>query len=88
MNSPLRSTLKPGATVMALAIAAMMLLSSPAHAQLERRDSDFDKMLHKLGRGIVNVLTGWMEVPKEVAEAWRETDPVTGFFRDGTPIAW
>jgi len=83
MNSSLRSTLKPGAALMTLALAAMMLLSSPAHAQLERRDSDFDKMLHKLGRGIVNVLTGWIEIPKEIAEAWRETDPVSGFVVGG-----
>lgn len=75
--------MKPTAAVMALLIAGVMLLAAPSHAQMERRDSDFDKMLHKLGRGIVNVLTGWMEIPKEIAEAWRETDPVTGLVVGG-----
>jgi len=69
---------KVGAALMAALLVGLMTLSSPAAAQTDRRDTTFDMMLHKLGRGIVNVLTGWMEIPKEVAEAWRETDPITG----------
>lgn len=60
------------------AFVGIMALSSPAPAETNRRDTTFDKALHKLGRGIANVLTGWMEIPKEIAAAWRETDPFTG----------
>jgi len=63
---------------MAGAMLAVLALASPAEAQSSRRETTFDKCLHKLGRGIANVLTGWMEIPKEIAEAWRETDPFTG----------
>jgi putative exosortase-associated protein (TIGR04073 family) len=66
------------ALVLAGALLALMALDSPAAAQTDRRDTTFDKALHKLGRGISNILTGWMEIPKEIAEAWRETDPFTG----------
>jgi len=38
------------------------------------------KMLHKLGRGITNVFTCWVEVPRNIASEWQKTDPVTGFF--------
>ena len=34
--------------------------------------------MHKLGRGIVNVLTGWIEIPKNVAVEWKKTDPFSG----------
>ena len=68
------------ALAMVAAFAGVLALSSPAPAQtVNRRDTTFDKALHKLGRGIANILTGWMEIPKEIAEAWRETDPFTGF---------
>ena len=83
MKLSFRKILQPSAGLVAVAIAATMALSTPAQAQTNRRDTDFDKMLHKLGRGIANVLTGWMEIPKEIAEAWRETDPITGLIVGG-----
>ncbi|CAN5283535.1 hypothetical protein BH09SUM1_BH09SUM1_15500 [soil metagenome] len=43
-----------------------------------RENTDIDKIFHKLGRGIVNVLTGWVEIPKNIAKEWRRTDPFTG----------
>ena len=35
--------------------------------------------IHKMGRGLVNVLTGWIEVPKQVHMGSRDENPVTGF---------
>jgi len=43
-----------------------------------RENTDIQKIFHKLGRGVVNVLTGWIEIPKNIAEEWRRTDPFTG----------
>ena len=46
-------------------------------------------MLHKLGRGVVNVLTGWLEIPYYMAEEWKRTDPFTGIVVGGIKgIAW
>lgn len=43
-----------------------------------RENSDIDKIFHKLGRGVVNLLTGWVEIPRNIAKEWRRTDPFTG----------
>jgi len=34
--------------------------------------------IHKAGRGLVNVLTGWIEIPKQVHLGSQEENPVTG----------
>ena len=34
--------------------------------------------IHKAGRGIVNVLTGWIEVPKQLHLGSQEEHPLTG----------
>lgn len=34
--------------------------------------------IHKMGRGIVNVLTGWLELPKQVHLGSQEDNPVAG----------
>lgn len=47
--------------------------------EVYRNQSDFNKMLHKLGRGVTNVVTCWVEVPRNIAIQWECTDPVTGF---------
>ncbi len=47
-------------------------------AEIERENSDINKMFHKLGRGIVNIFTGWLEIPKQTAKEWRRYDPFTG----------
>ena len=68
---------------------ALMFLAAPvaqnvapaqpvASTELERENSDIYKMFHKLGRGVVNVLTGWVEIPKQIAKEWTRTDPITG----------
>jgi hypothetical protein len=58
-----------------------MLAVGTASAQrgdIERGNSQTGKMMHKLGRGIVNVLTCWVEIPKTMASEWEEKDPVSG----------
>ena len=34
--------------------------------------------IHKMGRGVVNVLTGWLELPKQIHLGSREENPVLG----------
>ena len=34
--------------------------------------------IHKMGRGVVNVLTGWIEVPKQMHLGSQSGNPVTG----------
>ena len=34
--------------------------------------------IHKMGRGVVNVLTGWMEIPKQLSLGKQEDNPVSG----------
>ena len=48
--------------------------------EVYRQQSSLNKMLHKLGRGMTNVVTCWVEVPRNIAIEWEKTDPVTGFF--------
>ena len=34
--------------------------------------------IHKAGRGVVNVLTGWIEIPKQFHQGSQEENPVAG----------
>jgi putative exosortase-associated protein (TIGR04073 family) len=51
---------------------------STSIAEVERENTDVYKMSHKLGRGVMNILTGWVEIPKQTAKEWQATDPLTG----------
>ena len=54
----------------AIAIAALMLVAAPLQSRaddMSRQNSQADQMMHKLGRGIVNLFTGIVEVPKNIA---------------------
>lgn len=64
----------------ATALVACFLTVSAANAQgdLYREQSDIDKMMEKLGRGVTNILTSWVEIPRQVAIEWEKTDPATG----------
>lgn len=75
--------------LMAAVWTAAPTQSFAADEDAYRETSDVSKMCTKLGRGIVNVLTGWVEIPKNIAKEWRESDPFTGFVL-GTlkGIAW
>ena len=50
-------------------IAALLACARPARAQ---------DPVHKLGRGLTNVSTGWIEVPKQVYLGTHEHNPVVG----------
>ncbi len=54
------------ATVLAV---SLLLLAPAAWAQ---------DPIHKMGRGMVNVLTGWIELPKQLDRGRREDNPLTG----------
>lgn len=67
--------------IMSLVVLALVSVSSSVTARstnYERRQSDLDKAFTKLGRGVVNVLTCWVEWPSNVATEWERTDPITG----------
>lgn len=68
--------------LLAMLIAGTMLLASTsAHAEageIYREQSAAAHMMHKLGRGVVNIATFWVEVPRNIAIAWERTDPFTG----------
>lgn len=34
--------------------------------------------IHKMGRGVVNVITGWIELPKQISLGKEEENPVVG----------
>lgn len=67
--------------LMAVAPATSSVAQAQASSYDEdiyRENSDIEKIFGKLGRGVVNVLTGWVEIPKTIAKEWRRTDPFTG----------
>lgn len=69
------------------------LCSMSAYAQRygdEYRDeSCFGQMQHKLGRGLVNLFTGVVEIPKNISREWRKTDPATGVVVGGVKgVGW
>lgn len=70
-----------------IAALAFGVLSGSASAQMygdEYRDqSAFGKMQNKLGRGLANVFTGFVEVPKNISREWRKSDPATGVIVGG-----
>ncbi|MBI2093230.1 MAG: exosortase system-associated protein, TIGR04073 family [Candidatus Omnitrophica bacterium] len=37
--------------------------------------------IHKMGRGVVNILTGWLELPKQIQLGSQEDNPLSGFGR-------
>ncbi len=76
-----------------LAVVGIMGAAMPAAAQRfgdeYREGSAFNKMQHKLGRGLANVFTGVVEVPKNISREWRKSDPVTGFIVGGVKgVGW
>lgn len=76
--------------VIVIIVLFSLVLSSVSFASDEDyRNSVASKMGKKLGRGIVNILTGWIEIPKNIAAEWRKTDPFTGFIVGGIEgIGW
>lgn len=67
-----------GLVAMAMIFAFAGTTARAASEDLDRDSSTIHKMFHKLGRGVTNVLTCWVEIPRTVAREWERTDPVTG----------
>lgn len=63
-----------GMAVRSVLVAGALVcgMSAPAWAQ---------DPIHKMGRGVVNVLTGWIELPKQVHLGGQEDNPVVGLSR-------
>lgn len=61
--------MKRRAVCAALVLAGVSLWCVPAWAQ---------DPIHKMGRGVVNVLTGWIELPKQIHLGSQEDNPVIG----------
>ena len=76
---------KKGAVCVVL-VLTLLISSFTANVwatDLERENSCAGKMVNKLGRGVMNILFGWMEIPYNIAETWKKTDPFTGFIVGG-----
>jgi putative exosortase-associated protein (TIGR04073 family) len=63
---------KRGSVVAALVAGIGLWVSPPVWAQ---------DPIHKMGRGLVNILTGWIELPKQIHLGSQEDNPVTGLGR-------
>lgn len=79
--------------LVSLITLATVLSVGVAHAQsdydVERDQSTIGKMMTKLGRGVLNIVTCWLEIPRNVAIQWEQTDPITGLFVGGAKgIGW
>ena len=60
------------ALVMAVAAWSAFGVVRPARAQ---------DPIHKIGRGVVNILTGWIELPKQISLGKQEDNRVVGIGR-------
>ena len=59
----------------ALMVAALCLIGGTAHAEMQMQSGGAAK---KLGRGLVNLITGWVEVSKRITETAREKGTAAG----------
>ena len=57
--------------LLGLALASGLILGTGSSAWAQ-------DPIHKVGRGVVNVLTGWIEVPKQLHMGAQEENPVVG----------
>ncbi len=78
-----------------LALAALIVALGATSASAQRygdeyrETSTFGRMQHKLGRGLTNIFTGVVEIPKNISREWRKSDPVTGFIVGGVKgVGW
>src|SRR3990167_5427962 len=67
---------KQGIIVGTLAFA-LFALSRPNPALAQTMDAG--KAMTKLGRGCLNIVTGWVEIPKRVQETSQKSGPAAGF---------
>lgn len=69
--------------IVIFALAINLTPSANANDDTYREGTAATKIAHKLGRGVVNVFTGWIEIPKNMAKRWRQYDPITGIVVGG-----
>jgi len=60
--------------VLAVAFAIVFNIAGACYAQGEV----IEKMGKKLGRGLVNIVTGWIEIPKNIYDTAVESNPLLG----------
>jgi len=60
--------------ILCVSFAVLLAVVTPCFAQ----GDVIEKMGKKLGRGIVNVATGWVEIPKNIYDVSVESNPFTG----------
>lgn len=63
--------------VFLLAIAMVGATTSSAHAVGSEIDT-LGGIGTKLSRGIVNLVTGWLEIPKQISNVWQESGAAPG----------
>lgn len=67
-------------TLVAVAMFGLAAIPVRAADPYESNPGPEPGMGYKFGRGAVNVLTCWTEIPRNVAIEWQRTDPASGFF--------
>lgn len=58
----------------ATVLAAVLSLPPPLHAQMQAHGA-----VTKLGRGLINVFTGWVEIPKRIYETSQTQGAAAGW---------
>jgi len=75
-----------------LIVGLLVLLGSATRATADdttRKRTDLTLMFRKLGRGALNVIVGWVEIPKNISLQWKETDPFSGVIVGGIEgVGW
>ena len=67
--------MKRVARVLAFLCVVFILQTKPAYSE-----GTTDKSVRKLGRGLTNVATGWLELPMQISSGMSESGSVQGFF--------
>lgn len=73
-----RSAIRTTAALVLIGLVSFAATPAAQAESLYRDSAEVNSMMHKLGRGLSNVLTGWLEIPKQIGKSSRETDPFTG----------
>jgi len=77
------------ALFLGLVFATAPVRTAQAQDDVTRDRRDVSLMMRKLSRGLINIVTGWVEVPKNIALRWKQTDPFSGFVWGGiSGIGW
>ena len=65
-------------------LTVLFLLTEPVYAE-----GTSNQMIQKLGRGLVNALTGWFELPMQIGSGMSESEGIQGFFLGlGKGVVW